>query len=129
MKILFLTYLLLLFNQITPAQEFQLKAGHTHDILAVRFSPDDTQLISYSWGDGRLCLWDVRSGYLLWMTQTEFIQKADERYNLQEFYWSEDGKFIVTKSENGTYQTWEAKTGKILAVSDQAPTIVLKTES
>lgn len=127
MKTLFLALLLLLFAHIFSAQKSQFQVGHTHDILAVKFSPDDNQLISYSWGDGRLILWDVRSGYLLWMARTEFVQKANERYNLQEFNWSEDGKFIVTKSENGTYQTWDAETGRILAVSEKSPNIALKT--
>jgi hypothetical protein len=125
MKKFLLTCLLLLFAQVIAAQKSQFPVAHTHDILAVKFSPDDSQLISYSWGDGWLILWDVKSGYLLWMTKTEFVQKADERYNLKEFHWSEDGKFIVTKSENGTYQTWDAKTGTILAVSEQSPDIRL----
>ncbi len=128
MKTLFLTFLLLLLTQIISAQKSQFQAGHTHDILAVKFSPDDSQLISYSRGDGRLILWDIKSGYLLWMTKTEFVQKANERYNLQDFYWSEDGKFFITKSENGTYQTWDAETGKLLSVSEESPNIALKTE-
>jgi hypothetical protein len=128
MKTLFFTFLFLLFAQTISAQTSQLQAGHTHDILAVKFSPDDSQLISYSWGDGQLILWDVKSGYLIWVAKTEFAQKATERYNLQEFYWSEDGKFIVTKSENGTYQTWDAERGKILDVSEKSPNIALKAE-
>jgi WD40 repeat protein len=128
MKTLLLIFLLLLFTHFIFAQTSQFRAGHSHDILKVKFSPDDSQLISYSWGDGRLILWNVKSGYLIWMTKTEFVQKADERYNLEEFYWSDDAKFIVTKSENGTYQTWDAKTGKILAVADHKPNITLKPE-
>jgi hypothetical protein len=128
MKISLLTCLLLLVAHVVRAQDAPFKTGHTSDILNVKFSPDDTQLISYSAGDGRLILWDVKTAYLLWMTRTEFIQKADERYNLQEFYWSEDGSSILTKSENGTYQTWDAKTGKILSVFEKPPSIVLKAE-
>lgn len=124
----FIVSLLILFAHIISAQNPRPSAGHTHDILSVKFSPDDRQLISYSWGDGRLILWEVKSGSLLWMSKTEFVQKANERYNLQEFYWSEDGKFIVTKSENDTYQTWDAETGKILAVTESSPDIMLKTE-
>jgi WD40 repeat protein len=62
MKTLCLTLLLLLSTQVLFAQEPGFQVGHTHDILAVKFSPDDSQLISYSAGDGRLILWDVRSG-------------------------------------------------------------------
>src|ERR671921_2198240 len=102
MRTLFTAFLLLLPTQIIPAQGVSFQTGHTNDILAVKFSPGDDQLISYSAGDGRLCLWDVKGGRLLWMTKTEFVQKADEYYNLQEFYWSENEKVIVTKSANGT---------------------------
>jgi len=126
MKTLFLNFLLLILVHSISAQKSKLSAGHTHDILAVKFSPDDNQLISYSWGDGSLILWDARSGYLLWKTKTELVQRANERYNLQEFFWSDDGQFIVTKSENGTYQTWDAKTGRIVSVSENSPNIALK---
>lgn len=125
MKILFLLLFLLLFPLNTSAQEYPFQVGHTHDILEVKFSPDDTQLISYSAGDGRFCLWEVKSGRLLWVTKTEFIQRGDEYYNLKEFYWSENGNFIITKSMNGTYQTWNAKTGKILTISEAQPGIKL----
>jgi hypothetical protein len=54
MKTPFLTLLLLLFVQLTLAQDF---VGHTNEILEVKFNPDATQLISYSAGDGWLCLW------------------------------------------------------------------------
>lgn len=125
MKILSLTLLLLFFTPIISAQEPQFQTGHTHDIFKVKFSPDDTQLISYSAGDGQLCLWDVKSGRLLWMTPTNFVQIRDEYYILEEFYWSEDGNFVITKSVNGTYQTWNAKTGRLLSLHETKPTIKL----
>ena len=84
------------------------QTGHTNDILEVHFSPDDSQLVSYSAGDGRFILWNVKSGRQIWMSKTSFIRKANESINLKEFYWSKDGKTLVTKSVNGTYQTWNA---------------------
>src|SRR6266498_799074 len=128
MRRLLPVFVLALLCQINSAQDVRFQTGHTHDILKVKFSPDDRQLISYSWGDGRLCLWDVERGHLLWMTHTEFIQKGTEYYNLQEFYWSKDGRFIVTKSDNGTYQSWDSTTGKILDVSGKRPDIMLIAE-
>ena len=125
MKTFYLSILLLTVGVLAP-QNAKVAPAHTHDILAVKFSPDDTQLISYSWGDGWLMLWEARTGYLIWKTKTELVQRATERYNLQEFYWSENGEFIVTKSENGTYQSWNAATGRLVAVFDQAPDIPLK---
>jgi hypothetical protein len=127
-KMIFAALLLTTLVQISAAREALIQTGHTHDILAVKFSPNDAQLISYSWGDGRLCLWDLSTGYLIWMAKTEFIQKSVERYNLQEFHWSQDMQLIITKSENGTYQTWDIRTGEILSVSEQPPNAVLFPE-
>lgn len=128
MRRLLPVFVLALLCQINSAQDVRFQTGHTHDILKVKFSPDDRQLISYSSGDGRLCLWDVERGHLLWMTHTAFIQKGTEYYNLQEFYWSKDGRFIVTKSDNGTYQSWDSTTGEILDVPGKRPDIMLIAE-
>ena len=120
-KAAFRVIVILFYLQNVLAQETFFQTGHTHDILEVKFSPDDTQLVSYSAGDGRFCLWEVKTGRLIWVTKTSFIRKADESINLQEFYWSEDSKLLVTKSANGTYQTWDSKTGKIQALTDSKP--------
>jgi hypothetical protein len=102
------TLLLFLFVRLTLAQDF---AGHTNDILTVKFNPDATQLISYSAGDGWLCLWQVQSGRLLWRAKTEFIQKGNEYYTLTSFSFSPDQHLIASGSGNGTIQLWDAKTG------------------
>lgn len=122
-KNLFLTFALLLFSQSFAAQDIFFQTGHTNDILEVKFSPDDNQLISYSAGDGWFCLWDVKSRRLLWKTETSFIRKANERINLKEFYWSKNGEFLITKSVNKTYQTWNSQTGKIISVTETKPSI------
>ena len=128
MNKIFVALLFLLFVQSLSSQDFQFQTRHTHDILKVKFSPDDRQLISYSGGDGRLCLWEVKSGHLLWVTKIGVIQKANEHSNLEEFYWSVDEKVIITKATNETYQVWDANTGKILSVSDNSPNITLLAE-
>jgi hypothetical protein len=110
-----------LFCQITSAQEVRFQTGHTHDILKVKFGPDDRRLISYSWGDGWLCYWDVTTGHLLWKSKTDFIRKAEEHANLEQFGWSADQTLVYSKSENGTFQTWDAKRGRILSVSEATP--------
>lgn len=124
-KILLLFFAFFFCFQISNAQETFFQTGHTHDILEVHFSPDDTQLVSYSAGDGRFILWDVNSGQQIWSRKTSFIRKANESINLKEFYWSKDEKTLVTKSANDTYQTWDAKTGKVLALTETKPEIEL----
>ncbi len=124
-KILFLFFTFLFLMQISNAQETYFQTGHTHDILEVHFSPDDSQLVSYSAGDGNFILWDVKSGRQIWTRDTSFIRKSNESTNLKEFYWSKDAKILVTKSINGTYQTWDALTGKVLALTETKPEIEL----
>src|SRR5215467_6775917 len=128
MKSLFLSLFFLLLVQSGSAQRPQPAAGHTHDILEVKFSPDATKLISYSAGDGWLILWDVKSGRLLWKTKTEFIQKADEYYALRCFAFSPDQNLIASGSGNGTVQLWDAKTGKFLWRADAHPDSVTAVE-
>ena len=115
MKTLLLIFTLLLTAKLTMAEDF---AGHTRDILRVKFNPDATQLISYSAGDGWLLLWDVRSRRLLWRTKTEAIQKGDEYYTLTSFAFSPDQRLIASGSGNGTVQLWNSKTGRLLWRAD-----------
>ncbi len=124
MKTIFFLFFAVLFSfQISNAQETFFQTGHTSGISEVRFSPDDSQLISYSWNDGNLILWDIMSGRQIWTRETGFIRKDKEKIYLQEFYWSKDGTTLVTKSVNETYQTWDLKTGKILALTEIKPEI------
>ena len=121
MKTRLLTLLLMLVAPVISESQNQFQTGHTHDILRVKFSPDSSKLVSYSWGDSWLCYWDVKSGQLLWKSKTTFIQKADERYNLEDFGWNEDLTLLYSRSENGTFQTWDATTGRILSDTETSP--------
>lgn len=123
-----LVSLLAPFSRPAAAGEVPFQTGHTHDILSVKFSPDDRRLASYSAGDGSLRLWDVSSGRLLWVSGTEFARRAGEHYNPKEFYWSADGKFFVTRSSNGRHQLWDAEAGKVLSVSDAPPAVGPRAE-
>jgi WD40 repeat protein len=106
---------------VSNAEEAIFQTGHTQ-YIGVHFSPNDELLVSSSAYDGRLILWDVKSGRQIWSRETRFIGNDSL---LKEFYWSEDGKTIVTKSRNGAYQTWDAQTGKVLALTETKPEIKL----
>jgi WD40 repeat protein len=114
-------FVLALVCQGGSAQELRFQVGHTNDILNVKFSPDDSKLISYSAGDGWLCYWDVTTGQLLWKSKTEFIRKAEERANLEQFGWNKDQSLVYSRSRNGAFQTWDANSGRILSVSEANP--------
>jgi WD40 repeat protein len=90
-----------------------IQAGHTHDVIAVKWSPDDERLISYSAGDGYIRMWEVKSARLLWSARTAFIQQKDEYYTLTNFAWDPDQRLIASGSENGMIQVWDAQTGKL----------------
>lgn len=117
MRKLFLACLLLFFPQAVSAQESPFQPGHGHDLLEVKFSPDKSRLLSYSYDDG-IHLWEVVSGRLLWRHETTFIQKADEYSTLTSFAFSPDQTLIVSGSGNGTVQLWDAKTGAFLWRAD-----------
>jgi WD40 repeat protein len=94
------------------AQE-HIQAGHTQDVIEIKWSPDDERLISYSGGDDYIRLWEVKSGSLLWSARTAFIQQKDEHYSLTNFAWSPDQSLIASGSGNGMIQVWDAQTGKL----------------
>ncbi len=89
--------------------------------MKVKFSPDDSKLVSYSWGDGWLCYWDLRTRQLLWKSKTGFIEKAYEHPNLEDFGSDKNMGLLYSRSENETFQAWDAKTGRILSVSESNP--------
>ena len=99
-------------------QDSRIRGGHTHDILEVRFNADATRLVSYSWGDGWLILWDVGTGRVLWQTKTNAIQKGYEYYTLSAFAFSSSEDRIASGSGNGTIQLWDAQTGHLLWRAD-----------
>jgi WD40 repeat protein len=99
--------------QNSSATQEPIQAGHTHDVIEVKWSPDDERLISYSGGDGYIRLWEVKSARLLWGARTSFIQQKDEYYTLTNFAWSPDQALIASGSGNGMIQIWDAQTGKL----------------
>lgn len=99
--------------QYAGAVQEHIQAGHTHDVIGVKWSPDDEQFISYSGGDDSLKLWEVKSARLLWSSRTTFIQQKEEHYALTKLAWSPDQKLIASGSGNGMIQLWDAQTGKL----------------
>ena len=121
MRTIFLIILLVFPAVGGLAQDYRFQTGHTNDILKVKFSPDDSKLVSYSWGDGWLCYWDLKAHQLVWKSKTGFIERAYEHPNLEDFGWNKDMSLLYSRSENGTFQTWDAKTGRILSISEISP--------
>ncbi|CAN5573268.1 hypothetical protein BH10ACI3_BH10ACI3_16750 [soil metagenome] len=115
MKVLLFFLLVVIISQILAlAQEPQFQYGSPGNVVIMKFSPDDTKLLSYSSGDQSVCMWEAKSGKLLWRRNVTAVQKADEYYTLTAFDWSPDQKFLVSGSGNGTIQLWNSATGDLL---------------
>ena len=97
------------------AARLPLQKGHTHDIIEVKWSPNDKLLLTYSADDGFLHVWQMPHGKLLTSIEDSKIKlKGDKKLALRAFAWSDDSRLIATGSENGSAQIWEAETGKLL---------------
>lgn len=105
---------LVLFALILPSQDRTVAAGHVRDTNAVLFNADSRRLLSYSFGDGWLILWSVDDGKVLWQSRTGAVQKGYEHYLLTTFAFSPLEDRIVSGSDNGTVQLWDARTGQLL---------------
>lgn len=101
--------------QTEEASRLPLQTGHTNAILEVRWSPNDTLLLTYSAADGFLNVWQMPQAKLLSTIEDSAIKiRGDDKRALRAFAWSDDSRLIATGSENGTAQVWEAETGKLL---------------
>lgn len=97
------------------AARLPLQKGHTHDILEIKWSPNDKLAFTYSAADGFLYVWQMPHGKLLAAIEDSKIKnKGDEKHALRAFAWSDDSRLIATGSENGSAQVWEAESGKLL---------------
>lgn len=118
-KLLFLLSVVLFASHNSTAQDLDslklpLQVGHSENINTLSWSPDNTKLLSHSWGDSSLRLWNVKTGRQIWSVNTQFIQKELETSTLISFDWSADQRLIVSTGYNGRVQLWDAETGKLL---------------
>ena len=99
--------------QNAGAAQEPIQAGHAEHIIEIKWSPDSERLISYSFGDDYIRLWEVKTSRVLWSARATFIQQKEEHYSLTNFAWSPDQSLIASGSGNGTIQMWGAQTGKL----------------
>jgi WD40 repeat protein len=89
---------------LLSAQEAVIQPGRIRSIIAVRFSPEDSQIIFFSVApDHRLCLWDVRSGR---------IRRLDVGCSgFDALAFSPDGKTLAAGGENQNVLLFDAASG------------------
>ena len=94
-----------------PLLKSALPQVHPYRVESARFSADGRYLVSAGGVDHSACLWDTRSGQVLWRLQghTGAVWAAD---------FSPDGKRIATVSQDGTARIWETRNGVIQKTLD-----------
>lgn len=85
--------------------------GHMHYVFALAWHPDPARhlLISGSWYDGTLRLWDTQNG------------RRTDSFNSLWVYalaWNPTGNLLATGDWSGVLRIWEGGTGKVLRVID-----------
>src|SRR5437762_4254467 len=83
--------------------DFREFKGHEGPTRVVRFTPDETKLVSCSgWpeGDRTVRIWDVKTG-------KELHKLVGHTDNIDGMCLSADGKRILSGSTDGTAQLWE----------------------
>jgi len=108
-NVLLLIFLLNIITVNIFAQEPVPKSGHTGSVTSVVFSPDGEQIVSGSFDDQYIRIWDVATGQEI---RTLMVNDNSISYlNL-----SPDGKYIVaaSTSSSGTINIWDRNTGKEL---------------
>ncbi|MGV8025476.1 MAG: WD40 repeat domain-containing protein [Anaerolineaceae bacterium] len=77
--------------------------------LEIAFSPDSSQIALVGLPDGKVEIYDVKDGELVFTLNghTQVVNQA---------IFSPDGKIIATGSNDNTIRLWDAKTGKIIRI-------------
>lgn len=83
-------------------------SGHTGEIKAAVFSPDETRIATAS-VDKTARIWDAATGKML-------IECRGHERSVVDVSFRADGKRIVTASDDGSTRMWDAATGKTLAI-------------
>jgi TIR domain/WD domain, G-beta repeat len=94
-------------NWRTEWGERVIFAGHTEPVLAIRFSPDGTRVLTGS-SDTTARLWDAASGKPIAIL-------AGHKGPVWAVAFSPDGTRVLTGSGDGTARLWDAVSGKPIA--------------
>jgi eukaryotic-like serine/threonine-protein kinase len=87
--------------------ELMTLRGHRGEVMYGEYSPDGTMIATCGRRDGRVLLWDARTGAPL---GTITVWKDDE-IEIHRMDWSSDSRLLVTATKSEETAVWDAKTG------------------
>lgn len=89
--------------------EFSELSGHTLEVLAIDFSPQNPTLLASASADTTINLWDVATGELV----NTFNEHADE---VTAIAFHPDGSTLASGSADGTIRLWDLSSGEPVVV-------------
>src|SRR5262245_57031369 len=94
---------------LAQGAKYAFQRGDGDLISGLRWSPRDDLSLTASGDENGLRLWDVTAGRLLWKSDFGFLQDDLELYSIRYAGWTSDQRFIVTGTDNGKLQLWDAE--------------------
>lgn len=113
----FLTVLLLLSSYsicLAQAEKYPLQRGDEHLLSEISWSPRNDLILTSSGPENGLRLWEVNSGTCVWKTDIGFLQNDLELHSIRHSAWANDQRLIVTGTDNGKLQLWDATNGRLI---------------
>lgn len=117
MKPLILAIVLaLLLSATTRAAESPppIQTGDKRLVTEVSWSPDNALVLTASFREDSVRVWEVATGRVLWRVNTGLLEDDRGPTGIQSSAWSADGRYVATGTWNGTLQLWESSSGRLV---------------
>ena len=96
------------------SEKYPLQRGDGNLISELSWSPRNDLILTSSGDENGLRLWEVNSAKLRWKTDVGFLQDGLELHSIRQSAWTNDQRLIVTGTDNGKLQLWDATNGKLI---------------
>ncbi|MBL7923228.1 MAG: WD40 repeat domain-containing protein [Bacteroidia bacterium] len=97
---------LLIFDSKTYKTLAKKKKAHSSFVKSASFSPDDKLIVSSSWKENALMVWES--------TKLKKVNQLSESIWTDDAFFTEDGKYIISCNHDDVAKAWDAQTGNIV---------------